>query len=96
MTRFINRLTLAFGAVFVLSVVAIGAYQFYYVVPAKRCEASGRWWEPNERLCASPIYIPHITGRPADTAEAARAAAEALPEAERRSPRPVVDPRPSF
>jgi len=96
MARFINRLMLSFVALFVLGVGAVFAYQVIYVVPARQCESSGRWWEPQTRSCATPVYIPHITGRPADTQAAAAAAAAALPEAERRSPQSVFDPRPTF
>jgi len=96
MNRFINRLFVVFTALFVISSAGVVAYQIYVVIPAKRCEESGRWWDPESRLCAVPIYIPHITGRPANTDEAAAAAAAALPEAERRSPQPVYDPRPDF
>ena|SRR3712207_582343 len=96
MTRFINRLMLGFVALFVVSTIAVGVYQFAYVIPGKRCEASGRWWDPQSRVCATPIFIPHITGRPVNTAQAAAAAAAALPEAERRSPGTIVDPRPDF
>ena len=96
MNRFINRLFVVFTALFVIGSVAAGAYQVYFVIPAKRCEASGRWWDPESRVCATPVYIPHITGRPVNTDEAAAAAAAALPEAERRSPKPVFDARPDF
>ena len=92
----INRLMLGFVAVFVLGVGAVFAYQTVYVIPAKRCEAAGQWWEPETRVCATPVYIPHITGRPANTQAAAAAAAAALPEAELRSPKPVIDARPDF
>ena len=96
MTRFINRLFLGAIALFVLGTVAVGAYQFAYVIPAKRCETAGRWWDPGSRTCATPIFLPHITGRPLNAQEAAAAASAALPEAQERSPRPTYDPRPSF
>jgi hypothetical protein len=96
MQRFINRLSLGFLALFVVASVGVGAYQVIYVIPAKRCEAGGRWWDPQSRSCATPIYIPHITGRPVNTAEAAAAAQAALPEAERRSPKSIIDARPDF
>ena len=96
MKRFINVLMLGFFAAFAIGSVAIGAWQFYYVIPRKQCESSGKWWEPQSRTCATPIYIPHITGRPVNTAEAAAAAAAALPEAEAKSPKSVFDPRPNF
>jgi hypothetical protein len=96
MNRFYNRLMLGFAAVFVAAVAAAFAYQVMYVIPAQKCESVGNWWEPGTRTCATPIFLPHITGRPLDTAARARAAAEGLAEAERRSPKPVVDPRPAF
>jgi hypothetical protein len=96
MKRVINLLMLGALTVFVVGAVAIAAYQFAYVIPAKNCEGAGKWWDPQSRSCATPIYIPHITGRPVDTQEAARAAAAGLAEAEAKSPKSVVDPRPSF
>jgi hypothetical protein len=82
-----------FTAVFILAVIGAFAYQFIYVIPAQKCEAAGDWWEPSSRTCAAPIFLPHITGRPIDRAAAAAAG---LPEAERKSPKPEVDPRPAF
>lgn len=96
MTRFYNRLMLGFAALFVFGVGAAVAYQLIYVIPAQKCETVGHWWEPATRTCATPIYLPHITGRPIDTAARARAAAEGLEEAERRSPQVTADPRPAF
>ena len=96
MTRLINRLMVGFLALFVLGAVGAAAYQIIWIIPGKRCEAAGRWWDPASRQCATPIYIPHITGRPVNTTEAAAAAAAALPEAERRSPKSIVDSRPDF
>jgi hypothetical protein len=96
MARFYNRLMLGFCALFVLGVAAAFGYQIMYVIPAQKCETVGHWWEPSTRVCATPIYLPHITGRPIDTTARAKAAVEALPEAERRSPQVVADPRPAF
>jgi hypothetical protein len=93
MTRFYNRLMLGFTAVFVAAVAVAFAYQFLYVIPAQKCEATCAWWEPHTRICATPIYLPHITGRPIDRAAAAQAG---LPEAERKSPKVAADPRPAF
>ncbi|HTK34644.1 MAG TPA: hypothetical protein VL358_05065 [Caulobacteraceae bacterium] len=96
MARFYNRLMLGFVAVFIAAVAVAFGYQFLYVIPAQKCEAVGSWWEPSSRICATPIYLPHITGRPVDRAARAQAAQAGLPEAERRSPKVVVDPRPAF
>lgn len=96
MTRFYNRLMLGFVALFLIGAGGAVAYQFMYVIPAQKCEAAGNWWEPSTRACATPVFLPHITGRPIDAAARARAAHEGLPEAEARSPKAEPDPRPAF
>src|SRR5690606_12203861 len=64
MNRTIDRLKLIFLGIFALACAATWAYQVLYVWPAKRCEANGEWWDASTRICAHPIYIPDITGRP--------------------------------
>ena len=71
----IDRLKLVFLGVFAVACAAVWAYQIFYVWPAKRCEAGGQWWDRDRRVCAQPIYIPDITGRPAGTC-ARRAASQ--------------------
>lgn len=60
----INRLKLLFLVLFAIGAVGIWAYQIFYVWPAHRCDEQGRWWDRKGRVCATPIYIPSITGRP--------------------------------
>ena len=72
------------------------AWQVMYVIPAQKCESVGNWWEPTTRTCATPVFLPHITGRPIGQSARAQAAVEGLPEAERRSPKAAPDPRPAF
>jgi hypothetical protein len=96
MTRFYNRLMLGFGALFLLGVVVAFGYQFMYVIPAQKCESVGHWWEPSTRTCATPLYLPHITGRPVGTDARAEAARAGLAEAQRKSPQVEADPRPAF
>jgi hypothetical protein len=60
----INRLKLLFLVLFAIGTVGIWAYQIFYVWPAHRCDEQGRWWDRKGRVCATPIYIPSITGRP--------------------------------
>jgi hypothetical protein len=60
----INRLKVFFLVVFAVAVVAIWAYQILWVWPAKACDKKGAWWDPQTRVCAAPIFIPDITGRP--------------------------------
>lgn len=64
MNRTIDRLKLVFLGIFAVGCVGIWAYQIFFVWPAKRCEAQGQWWDNATRVCARPIYIPDITGRP--------------------------------
>lgn len=72
MNRFLTfpRLAVLFGGLFVLMVVGIVLLQRIWVDPGRRCEASGRWYDIEHRVCAQPIYIPDITGRPADVSRA--------------------------
>lgn len=61
----INRLKILFLVLFAFGAVAIWGYQVFYVWPAQKCDNRGGWWDRKGRICASPIYIPSITGRPA-------------------------------
>ena len=61
----IDRLKLIFLGVFAVMCAGLWAYQIFYVWPAKRCDADGMWWDRATRICAQPIYIPSLTGRPA-------------------------------
>jgi len=64
MNRTIDRLKLVFLGLFALGAVGVWAYQLMWVRPAKQCEAQQSWWDASTRTCATPIYIPDITGRP--------------------------------
>ena len=64
MNRFIQRVMVAFVAIFALSVVAITIYAIYWQAPEQRCELHGNWWDPADRVCAKPIFLPDITHRP--------------------------------
>ncbi|MDO9222756.1 MAG: hypothetical protein Q7U20_03490 [Caulobacter sp.] len=60
----INRLKIVFLILFAIGTVGIWSYQIFYVWPAHRCDERGGWWDRKARVCAAPIYIPDITGRP--------------------------------
>jgi hypothetical protein len=60
----IDRLKLIFLAVFALAAAASWAYQVMWVWPQRTCESKRLWWDPDTRVCAAPIYIPSLTGRP--------------------------------
>jgi hypothetical protein len=60
----VQRLTLAFVGVFFASCVAVAVYQVLWVAPEKRCDAHDAWWDPQTRVCATPIFLPALTHRP--------------------------------
>ena len=64
MNRLIDRLKLFFLGLFAISCVGVWAYQLLWVAPRKACEAHRNWWDPASRVCATPIYLPNLTGRP--------------------------------
>jgi hypothetical protein len=77
MNRFIDRLKLFFLGVFAIACIAVWANQLWWVGPEKRCESHGNWWDPTSRVCATPIYLPNLTGRPAGGLSAAALKARA-------------------
>lgn len=81
-----RRLTTLFLALFALALVGVFALQRFVVDPGKRCEAGGRWWDPDTRICAQPISIAEITHRPngVSRAEASREKNRELVEIETR------------
>ena len=64
MNPVIHRLTLLFVSVFVVSLVVVAVYQVMWVIPAKQCQAHSAWWDPDTRVCATPIFLPALTHRP--------------------------------
>lgn len=64
MNHAVHRTTIIFLGLFVVCVAAALAYHVLVIAPAQKCEANGLWWEPKERVCATPIFLPNITGRP--------------------------------
>ena len=65
MNQTIDRLKLFFLGLFFIGAAASWGYQVYWVWPKRACEERGAWWDPETRICAAPLYIPDITGRPA-------------------------------
>jgi hypothetical protein len=64
MNRFIHRVMAGFAAVFLASVAAITVYAVFWQAPEHRCEQHGNWWDPEDRVCAKPIFLPNVTHRP--------------------------------
>lgn len=64
MNRLISRLRLIFLIVFLVGATASFAYSYFWLWPQERCERAQSWWDPQTRVCARPILISDITGRP--------------------------------
>ena len=64
MNPLIDRLKIFFLGVFALACVAVWVYQLLWVAPEKLCESQWNWWDPQSRVCATPLYLPDLTGRP--------------------------------
>lgn len=65
MNASINRLKIIFMGIFFAAVVGIWTYELLWVWPSKDCAKAGGWWDGGQRVCAAPLYIPSLTGRPA-------------------------------
>ena len=67
MNPFIDRLKLLFLGLFFIATVAVWYFQLFWVLPARKCESHGGWWDHQTHICATPLYLPNLTGRPAGT-----------------------------
>ena len=77
MDKLINRLRIVFLVLFALGAGASWGYQLLWAKPRKECESRGHWWSNRKRVCAYPIDITQITGRPIGAPAAASPAAPA-------------------
>lgn len=84
----IERLKLIFIAVFVLAAVGVGVWQVGWVQPQKKCEAARKWWDPDQRVCATPVLVSDITGRVITDEKALAEAKRAIGRADAPKPPP--------
>ena len=66
MKRFLtnSRLNILFFSLFAVMVAGVFVFQHFWMEPGERCEAEGKWYDMESRICAQPISIAEITGRP--------------------------------
>ena len=78
MKRFLSfrRLGLIFLALFCVTTVGTLGFQRYWAGPQERCEADGKWFDRKSGICAQPISIAEITGRPIGVSRAEASAAK--------------------
>lgn len=84
----IPRLKLFFLGLFFLGCIAVWAYQIFYIWPRDRCEAKQAWWDPQTRVCAAPIFLPKLTGRPIGSPPLKPAQPRVAPGVQSTSPAP--------
>jgi hypothetical protein len=65
MLRIFSRVQLAYLCLFLCASALLFGYAAVEVWPAERCNSEGGWWDPQDRICATPIPIERITGRKA-------------------------------
>lgn len=53
-----------FLVLFAIGTGAAVAYHWFIVRPETRCEERAGWYDPEKRICATPLLISDITGRP--------------------------------
>ena len=70
-----KRLSVLFLSIFAVLLAGMIAYENLVIAPGDRCEEGGKWWDPRGRVCAQPVSIAEITGRP-NPGERAAASAE--------------------
>ena len=79
MQRTLFRLKILFLILFLIGAAGSVAYHLMWVLPSRECAARGGWWAPRSRVCATPIDITHITGRPRGSPPAAQPEPAAQP-----------------
>lgn len=74
----LQRAKLFFLGLFAILSVALAVWQLVWVIPGKRCTESGKWWDNDQRVCATPVLISDLTGRTIQDKQAEAAARQAL------------------
>lgn len=64
MNKTIDQLKLIFIGAFILMIALTAVVQVFYIIPMRRCEASGNWWAARYMRCAVPVDVQRFTGRP--------------------------------
>lgn len=79
MNPVIRRLGFIFVGVFFVINIGLLIYHFGWEVPREKCEVEQhKWWDPGERVCATPILTSDVTGRIIDNPQAREEALRAI------------------
>ena len=58
----ISKMKYVLLALFAVASLATVGYEWWFVWPAKDCDAKQQWWDPKDHQCLSPMPIWRITG----------------------------------
>jgi hypothetical protein len=64
LNKVIHRMALFFVGTFAVACVAVAVYEVVWAIPSKRCAERNGWWDPAQRVCGTPIFLPNFTHRP--------------------------------
>ena len=64
MFRLLTRVQLGYVGLFLVACGWVYGYEATNVWPVRKCEAHGGWWSGKYHMCAQPLPIWRITGRP--------------------------------
>jgi hypothetical protein len=74
MFRLFSRVQIAYFSLFMVASAVLYGYAALEVWPAEQCNSQGGWWDPKDRVCATPIPLEQITGHKAHAPAAATTA----------------------
>ena len=57
MSQIFSRVQLAYLALFLCASAMLFGYAAVEVWPAQKCGSDGGWWDPQDRVCATPIPL---------------------------------------
>jgi hypothetical protein len=60
----VPKTMLGFVALFAVLMAGVVVAQTLWWDPARACERKGAWWDNQTRVCATPVQLSTITGRP--------------------------------
>lgn len=78
MNRTIDRLKLIFLGIFAVANVGIAVWELGWALPEQHCLEAHKWWDPYQRVCATPVLTSDITGRMITNAAARAEALKAI------------------
>ena len=65
MLRIFSRIQIAYLCLFIGASALLFGYAALEVWPAETCNSQGGWWDPRDRVCATPIPLERLTGHKA-------------------------------